>query len=273
MPERKIPQIADADVINEVAALRIDRGDPRGAIQHVGPLGLLVPMQLAHAAGIQPHVHAGDALGDAELAYRHLARPAAALLPHVRVGKGEAQVGQGAVIGGRRIEHVGILLLAQPVARPRIRPADAGFAARLDLVRNSALGAEDRAAGDGSAGQHLASRWDRHGFLHRVKGAASSRRRERSRLTRSKGALQSFETLSVEENKRDPSGPQLDSPIVAFPRPCIRHRQPAMSVSRSSAIVQNLQHSTVISRNKYAIRPGRVGRPCAERVAFDLQPR
>ena len=98
----KIPEIADADVVDEVAALRVDRGDARGAVEHVGPLGLLVPMQLAHAAGIEPHVDAGDVLGNAELAHRHLPGPAAAFLPHMGVGEREAQIGQRAVIGGRR---------------------------------------------------------------------------------------------------------------------------------------------------------------------------
>jgi hypothetical protein len=41
-------------------------------------------MQLAHAAGVEPHVDAGDLLGDAELALGDLAGPAAALEPHVR---------------------------------------------------------------------------------------------------------------------------------------------------------------------------------------------
>ena len=74
---REIPQVADADVVDEIAALRIDRGDARGAVEHVGPFGGLVPMQLAHAAGIEPHVDAGDVLGNAELAHRHLPGPAA----------------------------------------------------------------------------------------------------------------------------------------------------------------------------------------------------
>ena len=36
-------------------------------------------MQLADAAGGQPHVDAGDVLGEAEVGLRHLARPAAVL--------------------------------------------------------------------------------------------------------------------------------------------------------------------------------------------------
>ena len=36
----KIPEIADADVIDEVSSLRVDRGDAGGAVEHVGPFGL-----------------------------------------------------------------------------------------------------------------------------------------------------------------------------------------------------------------------------------------
>ena len=53
------------------------------AVQHVGPFGRLVPMQLANAAGIQAHVHAGDILGDAEFPHGDLAGPAAGFLPHM----------------------------------------------------------------------------------------------------------------------------------------------------------------------------------------------
>ena len=50
----KIPKIADVDIVDEVAPLRIDRGDARLAIKHVDPFGLLAPMQFTHAAAIQP---------------------------------------------------------------------------------------------------------------------------------------------------------------------------------------------------------------------------
>ena len=109
----------------------VDRRDARGAVKHVGPFGLLVPMQLAHAAGVQPHVHAGDVLGDAKLARGDLAGPAAARLPHMRIGKGEAQIGHRPGIRRRRIDHIGVLPLANHVTGMRVRAANAGRPARL----------------------------------------------------------------------------------------------------------------------------------------------
>ena len=51
-------------------------------------------MQLAHAAGIQAHVDAGDVLGDAEFAHRDLAGPAAGFRRTCESGEREAQIGQ-----------------------------------------------------------------------------------------------------------------------------------------------------------------------------------
>ena len=73
----KIPEIADTNVINEVVSLLVDGRDASAAVKHVGPFGLLVPMQFANAAGIQAHVHAGDVLGNAEFSQRDLTGPAA----------------------------------------------------------------------------------------------------------------------------------------------------------------------------------------------------
>ena len=123
---REIPQVADADVVDEIAPLRIDRGDARGAVEHVGPFGGLVPMQLAHAAGIEPHVDAGDVLGNAELAHRHLPGPAARLQAHVGVVERKAQIRQRAVIGGRRRDDVRVLAGADRISRTRIGAAFAG---------------------------------------------------------------------------------------------------------------------------------------------------
>jgi hypothetical protein len=81
----EIPEIADADVIDELVTLRIDRGDAGAAVQHVGPFGRLVPMQFANAAGVQAHVHPGDVLGNAEFALRDLPGPAAGFLPHMGI--------------------------------------------------------------------------------------------------------------------------------------------------------------------------------------------
>ena len=128
---REIPQVAHADVVDEIAPVLVDGRDARAAVEHVGPLGGLVPVQLAHAAGVEAHVHAGDVLGDAELAHRDLARPATGIQPHVRVIEGEAQVGQRAVVGsGRRVE-VRVLQVAGQVARAGIGAA----APRQDRLR------------------------------------------------------------------------------------------------------------------------------------------
>jgi len=79
-------------------------------------------MQLAHAAGVEAHVDAGDLLGDAELALGDLAGPAE---PHVRGREGEFQVRHRAVVGGRRDEDVGVLHFDRNVARPGIGAAPA----------------------------------------------------------------------------------------------------------------------------------------------------
>src|SRR2546430_10088597 len=88
-PRREKPEIADADIVDEVAPLRVDGGDPGGAVKHVRPLGGLVPMHLAHATSVEPHIHAGDSFGDAEVARRHLTRPAARLEAHMSVRERE----------------------------------------------------------------------------------------------------------------------------------------------------------------------------------------
>src|ERR1700736_5936877 len=83
----KIPEIADAYIVDEVVPFRIDGGNTGGAVKHVGPLSGLVPMQLAHATGVEPHIHAGHTLGNAQLALRHLTGPTARRQPHMRIGK------------------------------------------------------------------------------------------------------------------------------------------------------------------------------------------
>ena len=80
---RKIPEIAEADVIDEILSLGIDRRDTGTAVQHVGPFGRLVPMQFANAARIQAHVHAGDTLGNAQFPNGDLAGPATGFQPHM----------------------------------------------------------------------------------------------------------------------------------------------------------------------------------------------
>src|SRR5260370_1086667 len=75
----KIPEIADTDVIDKVSPLGVDSGDASGPIQHVGPFGLLVPMQFAHAACVQSHLHAGHRFRNTKFPLRHLSIPVARL--------------------------------------------------------------------------------------------------------------------------------------------------------------------------------------------------
>ena len=95
---REVPQIAFANIIHEVAPILVDSGDARTTVEHERPLGFLVPMQLAHTARSQAHIHAGERGRDRQFTRRHLPRPAAFTEPVVRVGKRELQVGERAVI-------------------------------------------------------------------------------------------------------------------------------------------------------------------------------
>src|ERR1700722_9130688 len=144
----KIPEIADADVVDKVTALRVDRGDAGRSVKHVGPFRLLVPMKLADAARIQPHVHAGDCFRNAQLSRGDLTCPAAARLPNMRIGEGKSQVGQSSGIGRRRIEEIWILSFPGHVARDRIGAADARSPARLDLRGTNSGWTEKRACTD-----------------------------------------------------------------------------------------------------------------------------
>jgi len=74
---REIPQIAGADIVDEGASLFVDGRNARMPGEHVGPFGLLVPMHLADAAGIESHIHAGELGCNRQLTHRHLARPGA----------------------------------------------------------------------------------------------------------------------------------------------------------------------------------------------------
>ena len=93
-PDAKYQRSSYPYVVDEVPPLRVDGRDSRAAVEHIGPFRGFVPVQFAHAAGIEAHVHPGDIFGDAELACRHLPRPATALLPHMSIGERETQVGQ-----------------------------------------------------------------------------------------------------------------------------------------------------------------------------------
>ena len=155
----EIPEIADADVVDKVTALRVDRRDAGRSGEHVCPFRLLVPVKLAHPARIQPHVHAGDCFRNAQLSRGDLPSPAAARLPNMRIGEGKPEIRQSSRIGCRRIEEIRILSFPGNIARDRIGAADARRPARLgNLVGGSDGGcAEKRACADSCAGQKIAS--------------------------------------------------------------------------------------------------------------------
>jgi len=88
----EIPQVAAADVVDEVAALGVDGGDAGAAGQHERPLSFFVPVQLSVCSGIQPHVHRGQGGGDRQLPHRYLSGPTSCLETVVRRGEGEFQV-------------------------------------------------------------------------------------------------------------------------------------------------------------------------------------
>src|ERR1700728_474744 len=120
----EIPEIADADVVDKVTALRVNRGDAGRSEEHVGPLRLLMPVKLADAARVQPHVHAGDCFRNAKLPRGDLTRPAATRLTNMRIGEGKPEIRQSPRIGRRRIEEIRILSFPGDVARKRIGAAD-----------------------------------------------------------------------------------------------------------------------------------------------------
>jgi hypothetical protein len=166
-PRWEIPEVADAHVVGEIPSFRVDSGDPGGTIKHVRPLGGLVPMQLAHPAGIEPHVHAGDVLGDAELAFSDLAGPATRLQPHMRIGEREPQVGQRAVVRRRRHQQIGVLPVAREVAGTAISAALArphGLRDGFTGLR-ACCGRGRNQASSRSRGQHVAARDGIHDML------------------------------------------------------------------------------------------------------------
>ncbi len=161
----KIPEVADAHVVDKVAALRVDRGDARRSVEHVGPFGLLVPVKLADSAGVEPHVHARDRFRNAKLPRGHLARPPAARLPHMRVREGKPEIGQGSRIGRRRIEKVWVLSLASDVAGHGIGAADAGRPTRLgNLIGGLSRRGGHRRARDHGGREKITSREFTHRF-------------------------------------------------------------------------------------------------------------
>src|SRR6476660_9738474 len=74
---REVPDVARADVVNEVAPLGVNRGDAATAGEHVAPFGLLVPVHLTDTSGLEAHVQTGHFGGDRQLTHCYLTRPAA----------------------------------------------------------------------------------------------------------------------------------------------------------------------------------------------------
>ena len=120
---RKIPDIALLDVGNIGAACRIDHGNSAVAVSHVGPLGRLVPMQFADAAGRQSHIDAGDGCGNCEVRLGHLPRPAAVLDAALHGVEGRPDLRHAANVGWRRRECRLQLIPDRGILRPRIGDA------------------------------------------------------------------------------------------------------------------------------------------------------
>jgi hypothetical protein len=99
---RKIPDIALLHVGNVGAPCRIDHGIPAVTISHVRPLGGLMPMQLADAAGCQSHIDAGDGCGNCEVCLGHLPGPAAVLDAALHGVEGKLDLRHPANVGWRR---------------------------------------------------------------------------------------------------------------------------------------------------------------------------
>lgn len=85
---REIPHVAGAEIRHLAFSLGIEDGDASMAFQHKRPFGGDgVPVQLAHAARLQRHVHARHAFGDRKLLDGGFARPAAGQAAFLAVGE------------------------------------------------------------------------------------------------------------------------------------------------------------------------------------------
>jgi hypothetical protein len=83
----EVPQVALFEIVDEAAALGIERSDADLALENISPFGFLVPMELADDAFIESHVHTSQFFAGAELANRRLTRPATLLDADMGVGK------------------------------------------------------------------------------------------------------------------------------------------------------------------------------------------
>src|ERR1700761_5435892 len=98
---REIPKAAFIHICDIGTARLVDGGYPTSAVSHVGPFGSEMPMQLADPAPRQPHINAGDFLGNLEVVLSDLPRPAAVLYAPGRVVERGPEERQIADIGCR----------------------------------------------------------------------------------------------------------------------------------------------------------------------------
>src|SRR5260370_14570673 len=80
---REIPEIADTHFIDKVSSLGVNGGDTGGPPQHVNPLRLFLPMQLAHAARVESPLYARTPLPTTKLPLLSTTRPSPARLPPI----------------------------------------------------------------------------------------------------------------------------------------------------------------------------------------------
>jgi hypothetical protein len=152
----EVPQVALLEVAKVGASLVVEGGDADLAVEDVGPLGLLVPVQLANDARVEAHVDRGQLAASAELTDRRLAGPAALLDADVRVGEAPAHVGQVATVGAGRARHVRVLACARRVPGPEDGRAQAvAPGKRVDIVANGVDKVVVRVAVAGRVGRRV----------------------------------------------------------------------------------------------------------------------
>src|SRR5277367_1836667 len=80
----------------------------RGAVEHEGPFGGSMPVQLADAAGGEAHVHTGESFGNRQFALCDLAGPAAFLHALVREREWVFESLHATSVGDRGTVRIGI---------------------------------------------------------------------------------------------------------------------------------------------------------------------
>jgi hypothetical protein len=113
----KVPQVALLEVVDEAAALGVKCSDADLALEHVSPLGFLVPVEFANDALVEAHVDTSELLARAKLANGSLTGPAAFFDANVRVRKRPAHVGNRTMISAGRADQVRVLTFTLSVAR------------------------------------------------------------------------------------------------------------------------------------------------------------